>query len=53
MHSKDTGSRLTHHRLAELRAIKDNSKRIFGKDITNVNKRSKNYSIHENPAPKV
>ncbi len=48
-----SNGRLTQHKISELRAIKDNSKRIFGKDITNVNKRSKNYSIHENQAPKL
>ena len=53
MYTKDVGARQTLHRLAELRALKDNSKRVFGKDITNVNKRSKNLSIHESLVPKV
>ena len=49
MFNRDMGRKVAHHRLADLRLMKDNNKRMFGKDITN--RRTKNYSIHE--APKV
>ena len=47
MFNRDMGRKVTQHRLADLRLMKDNTKRMFGKDITN--RRTKNYSIHEVP----
>ena len=53
MLKKDQGFKFGFQRLAELKALKDQNKRVFGKEITNLNKRSKNFSIHEGPSQKV
>ena len=52
MLKKDQGYKFAFQRLAELKSLKEQNKRVFGKEITNLTKRSKNFTIHEVPANK-